>query len=132
MNRSKDACDSSSRRHSPKFRRWVSKSSGSTSSSISRATPAARPALGDAYRVEARIVVWHADAVLKVPGSALFRHEEQWSVFEVVDGLARLRPVEIGHRNDLEAEILSGLPENAVVILHPSDRIFDGTRVEAR
>ena len=91
-----------------------------------------RPALGDAFRVEARIVVWHSDAVLKVPGSALFRHEEKWSVFEVVGGLARLRPVEIGHRNDLEAEILSGLQENAVVILHPSDRILDGTRVEAR
>lgn len=93
---------------------------------------ARRPSLGDAYRVEARIVVWHADGVLKVPGSALFRHEEQWSVYEVVDGRATLRPVEIGHRNDLEAEILSGLAENAVVILHPSDRIVDGTRVEAR
>lgn len=95
--------------------------------------PAAkRESLGDAYRVEARIVVWHAESVLKVPGSALFRHEEKWSVYEVVAGLARLRPVEIGHRNDLEAEILSGLAENAVVILHPSDRITDGTRVEAR
>ena len=93
---------------------------------------AKRPTLGDAYRVEARIVVWHADAVLKVPGSALFRHEEHWSVFEVIDEQAKLRRVEIGHRNDLEAEILAGLAENAVVILHPSDRIGDGTRVEAR
>ena len=88
--------------------------------------------LGDAYRVEAQIVVWHGDSVLKVPGSALFRHQEQWSVFEVVDGVAHLQPVEIGQRNDLEAEILSGLQENAIVILHPSDRIVDGTRVEAR
>jgi HlyD family secretion protein len=93
---------------------------------------AKRQPLGDAYRVEARIVVWHGEAVLKVPGSALFRHEEQWSVFEVVNGVARLRRVEIGHRNDVEAEILSGLKENATVILHPSDRIVDGTRVEAR
>ena len=60
--------------------------------------------LGDAYRVEAQIVAWHGDSVLKVPGSALFRHQEQWSVFEVVHGVAHLQPVEIGQRNDLEAE----------------------------
>jgi HlyD family secretion protein len=94
--------------------------------------PEKRQSLGDAYRVEARIVVWHGDDVLKVPGSALFRHQERWSVFEVVNGSAVLRPVEIGHRNDLEAEILAGLKENAVVILHPSDKIVDGTRVVAR
>lgn len=93
---------------------------------------ARRQPLGDAYRVEARIVVWHGDSVLKVPGSALFRHEEQWSVFEVVDGVAHLVRVEIGHRNDVEAEILSGLKENATVILHPSDKITNGTPVEAR
>lgn len=94
--------------------------------------PEKRTTLGDAYRVEARIVVWHGEDVLKAPGSALFRDQEKWSVFEVVNGRAELRHVEIGRRNDLEAEILAGLAENAVVIMHPSDRIIDGTRVEAR
>ncbi|MCK7502356.1 MAG: hypothetical protein MZW92_80190 [Comamonadaceae bacterium] len=41
--------------------------------------------LGDGYRVEARVVIWSADKVLKVPVSALFRDGEKWSVF-VVEG----------------------------------------------
>ena len=48
------------------------------------ASPAARAALGDGYRVEVRIVIWESSSVMKVPTSALFRHGEKWAVY--VDG----------------------------------------------
>ena len=39
--------------------------------------------LGDAYRVEVRIVDWESDRVVKIPTSALFRQSEAWAVFVV-------------------------------------------------
>lgn len=92
----------------------------------------ARRPLGDGYRVEVRIVVSEAASALKVPNSALFRRGEQWSAFVVEGGRARLRAVELGRRNGTEAEVLKGLAEGAQVILHPGDRVTDGTRVAAR
>jgi HlyD family secretion protein len=88
-------------------------------------------ALGDNYRVEARIVIWKADKVLKVPASALFRRRSVWSVFVVEGGKARHRDVEIGHRNPFEVEIVGGLQEGETVILHPSDLLDEGVRVDA-
>jgi HlyD family secretion protein len=85
--------------------------------------------LGDGYRVEARIVVWHADDVLRVPSSALFRHGEGWAVFVVDGGRARRRDVALGARGPFEAEAKDGLAEGDPVVLHPSDRLSDGVRV---
>jgi HlyD family secretion protein len=98
--------------------------------------------LGDGYRVEARIVVWSSDAVLKVPASALFRRAsgagsaagagQGWAVFTVAAGRARLRPVEVGHRTATEAEILGGLAAGERVVLHPENELRDGARVRER
>ncbi len=87
--------------------------------------------LGDRYRVEARIVLWEAAEVLKIPAGAAFRDAGGWSVFAVEDGRARLRAVKAGHRNPDEVEILAGLEPDAVVVLHPSDAVADGVRVRA-
>lgn len=89
-------------------------------------------ALGDGYRVEGRIVVWHSDTVLQVPVSAIFRSRDVWSLFVVEDGRARLRTVEIGAHTPLTAEIKSGVEAEAVVIVHPANEITDGTRVQPR
>jgi HlyD family secretion protein len=89
--------------------------------------PAGR--LGDAYRVEASITLWEGKGVLKVPAAALFRRGAGWSVFVAEGGRARLRNVEIGHRNPAEAQVLGGLKEGEKVVLYPSDRIEDGVRV---
>ena len=95
--------------------------------------PAQRPPLGDGYRVESRIVVWEEADVMKVPTSSLFRHEDHWAVFVVSqEGRARRRLIEIGHRSGLEAEVIDGLSENEVVIVHPSDQITDGLQVVKR
>lgn len=94
--------------------------------------PEKRPTLGDAYRVEARIVIWEADSVLKVPAGALFRHDDTWAVFVIERGKARLRPVSIGKSTGLEAEVLDGLAEHEQVLVHPSDRVKHGTSIVSR
>ena len=86
--------------------------------------------LGDGYRIEAKIVIWRADSVLKVPVSALFRKGEAWSVFVVEGRRAKQREVKIGQRGELEAEVLQGLKAGDTVIRHPSNDIADGTRVK--
>ena len=86
--------------------------------------------LGDGYRVEARIVIWESKSVLKVPSSALFRHGDSWSVFVVKSGRATTRAVEIGHRSQFEAEVLNGVTEGEAVILHPTNQISEGARVQ--
>jgi HlyD family secretion protein len=91
---------------------------------------AAFAALGDAYRVEVRIVVWEAAEVLKVPTSALFRDADRWAVYRIEDNRAVRTVVEIGHQTGQEAEITSGLSANARVILHPGDTLNDGARVK--
>jgi HlyD family secretion protein len=90
------------------------------------------PALGDGYRVEVRVVVYERDDVLRVPTSSLFRHGEDWAVFTAAGGRARLRPIEVGGRTGVLAEVLSGVEEGETVIVHPSDAVTDGARVTAR
>jgi HlyD family secretion protein len=92
---------------------------------------AARPTLGDGFRVECRIITWEADSVLRVPTSALFRLDKNWAVFVVENGVARRKTIEVGHRNREFAEIVSGLTESSQVILYPTDQIRDGVRVKA-
>ena len=89
-------------------------------------------ALGDAYRVEVRIVIWEAPAVLKVPTGALFREGEKWAVYTVENGRAHRVIVELGHQTGQEAEVLSGVSESVRVILHPGDTVKDGARVRER
>jgi HlyD family secretion protein len=82
--------------------------------------------------VEARVIVWQQPDVLKVATSSLFRRGEAWSVFAVDGGVARMRAVTIGQRNDVEAEVTGGLEAGAQVVAYPSDQITDGSRVEPR
>lgn len=86
-------------------------------------------ALGDGYRVAARVEVYRSEDALMVPWSALFRKGQSWAVFTVEGSVARLRPVDIGRRNELDVEVKGGLELGARVILHPSERIADGTLV---
>jgi HlyD family secretion protein len=89
-------------------------------------------ALGDAYRVEARIVVWESADVLKVPAGAVFPHQSGRAVFVVINGIARIREIQAGHSNGLETEVLSGLEPGVQVIVYPGDKVRDGVRVRPR
>jgi len=88
--------------------------------------------LGHGYRATVRIEVWRSADVLRVPIGALFRSGNRWAVFSVDEGgHARLTPVEIGRINDEFGELREGLPLDARVILHPSDKVADGVRVSS-
>jgi len=89
-------------------------------------------ALGDAYRVEVRIVAWEADDVVTVPTSALFRHGQQWAVYRLEEQRARRTIVGVGHQTGQEAEIITGLSHGDRVIVHPADTLTDGARVKPR
>jgi HlyD family secretion protein len=88
--------------------------------------------LGHDFRVIVHVTQWSAEDVLTVPVAALFRRQDGWSVFRIESGRARAVPVEVGRRNDRVAEVLAGLDDGEVVVLHPSDRIVDGVTVADR
>lgn len=94
--------------------------------------PADWTRLGHGYRVYVHINVFQNDNALLVPLSALFRSGADWAVYKMEGGKARLAHVRIEHRNNDMAEVLGGLSEGERVILHPSDRITDNTRVTLR
>ena len=85
--------------------------------------------LGDGYRVEARFIVWRGDDVLQVPDGAVFRHDDGWALFRVVDGVARLQPVKVGRRGEQSVQVLEGVTAGDTVIAHPDSDISDGVRV---
>jgi HlyD family secretion protein len=70
--------------------------------------------------------------VLTVPVGALFRKGESWAAFAVRDGRAQTTLIQVGHRNNRTAEVVSGLSAGDRVVLHPSDRVTDGARVAER
>ena len=88
-----------------------------------------RKTLGDGYRMEARIEVDRATDVIKIPAGTLFRVNDGWHVFLIVHGRAKLQPVETGKTSGLETEIVQGVGEGDLMILHPTDEIVDGKRV---
>jgi HlyD family secretion protein len=87
--------------------------------------------LGHEFRVMVHIPVWTDEDAVRVPIGALFRRGDEWVVYRVVDGRAKLTPVVIDHRNNRWAEVVHGLVPGDEVILHPSDRVESGTKVES-
>ena len=89
--------------------------------------------LGHGYQVDATIILWQADAVLRVPIGALFRgNNGRWHVFAEKDGRAREVQVELGHLNDEFAEVTGGLAEGEKVILNPANSLRADQRIRAR
>jgi HlyD family secretion protein len=94
--------------------------------------PEAWSQLGHDYRVIVHVTTWSASDALSIPVSALFRRGDDWAVFTIANDRAATAPVKIGHRNNRVAEVLSGLTEGALVVVHPNDRVVDGSRVVER
>lgn len=88
--------------------------------------------LGHGYRVQARIILAEQKDVLKVPHAALFRDGDRWAVFVMEDGTARLRHVELGLQNAIEAEVVDGLSEGEPVVMQPGDRVSEGALLRQR
>lgn len=94
--------------------------------------PESSKTLGDRYRVEVRVAVWHSDDVLVVPAGALFREGNVWKTYAYQDGKVRLVSIEAGHTNGRLTEVLSGLNAGDKVLLHPPDTVKDGSSVQER
>ena len=94
--------------------------------------PASWQRLAHGFRVEVRVVLWEGRKVVKLPLTALFRDGDRWNVFVDDNGRARRRAVELGRSNGLQGEITGGLKDGERVVLHPSDRVADGTRIRSR
>ena len=92
--------------------------------------------IGDAYRVDAQIVVWSQPNVLSVPTSALVRAAADvsagWVTYLVRDGRIERRPVRLGHSGNGAAAVISGLDAGDQVVVFPSDRVRPGMRAVAR
>lgn len=88
--------------------------------------------LGDGFRIEARIIIWKGEGILKIPASALFRAGSGWAVFVNQDGRVKRREVGLGRQGTFEVEIQKGLKEGEEVIIHPSNQIKDGLRIVKR
>lgn len=95
-----------------------------------KSSPEIRAGLGAGYRVLAQFIIWEDEDVLQVPNSALFRTGEGWGVFVVEKGLALQKKVNIGQQTGLTAQVLEGLAEGELVVVHPSSELANGVEVE--
>ena len=48
------------------------------------------------------------------------------------NGRAVLRPVKVGKKSGLAAEVVEGLSDHDAVVVHPSDKVADGVQVIRR
>lgn len=94
--------------------------------------PEAAKALGDRYRVEVRIAVWHSDDVLLVPAGALFREGSEWKTFRFDQDAARTVTIQSGKTDGRMTQVLGGIEAGAQVLLHPPDTVKDGVAVKKR
>jgi HlyD family secretion protein len=88
--------------------------------------PEAAKALGDRYRVEVRVAVWHSDDVLAV------REGSEWKTYLYQNGSAKLVTLQAGHSDGRFTEVISGLKAGDKVLLHPPDNVQDGSAVVER
>ncbi len=88
--------------------------------------------LGDRFRVEVRIAVWHDPDVLLVAGGALFREGGDWLTYLYDHGKARKTRVQIGRSDGKLSQVLAGLQPGDEVLMHPPDTVKDGVEVTRR
>ena len=100
-------------------------------SDFTEQTPALK-ALGDRYRVEVRVAVWHSDDTLLVPAGALFREGSEWKTFVFDAGSAKAVVVKAGRTDGKYTQVLAGLKKGDEVLMHPPDTVRDGTNVVKR
>ena len=88
--------------------------------------------LGVDYRLRVKIYTDEKAKTITVPRAAVFRSGAgSWQAFAIEAGIARLRDVTIGLRNDFDVEIIDGIAVGETVIIAPDSTITDGLRVEA-
>lgn len=85
--------------------------------------------IGDAYRLDVKIITWQRANATIIPLGAVFRCSAEWCAFAVQNGKATLRTVRLGHRNDTSAEVLNGVRAGDRVVMYPPDTLREGSRL---
>lgn len=67
---------------------------------------------------------------LRIPSSAVSRHDGRIRVFVVRDDKIVQLPVKLGLDNGDETEVVTGLKSDDLVVLHPRPDLHDGTEVQ--
>ncbi len=88
--------------------------------------------LGDRYRVEVKVAVWHRDDALLIPAGAIFHEGSDWKTFLFSEGKAKAVKLEAGRSDGRMTELLDGAAEGTEVILHPPDSVKHGVSVKRR
>lgn len=95
--------------------------------------PAEWRALGDAFRVTARVVTVSTDDAILVPVGALFPDAGGgMKVYVLEGGHARMRSVDIHARNGSVGWVRQGLSAEEQVIVYPPPGVADGRRVRVK
>ena len=90
-------------------------------------------ALGDGYRATVRIITLQARDAVCVPVSAVFPLPKGGhGVFLLVDGRARVTPVDVAARNATVVWARAGVSPGDQVIAYPPASVVDGKRVRVR
>ncbi|MFZ6641748.1 efflux RND transporter periplasmic adaptor subunit [Undibacterium sp. TC4M20W] len=95
--------------------------------------PAAQwQALGDAFKVDVRVLVQVVENAIIVPVSALFPIGSRSGVFVVEKNHAVLKEVSVEARNGVSAWVKEGLPVGTQVIVYPDSKLKDKAAVKVR
>lgn len=97
------------------------------------ASQATAGALGDGWRLQARILIRSLDEVLQIPVAAVFpmpTRIDTLGVFAVQNGRAVLRAIEVVDRNATQVAFRAGLKAGDAVVLYPPPRLREGDRIE--
>lgn len=94
--------------------------------------PQAWRAMGDGFRVTARIITASADGATLVPVGAIFPHGEGMAVYKLDGRRARVVPVQVVARNATEARVRDSLATGDKVVVYPPSGLADGKRVKVR
>lgn len=87
--------------------------------------------LGDAFRVEGSIIIDTLDEHPLVPLTSLFRYQNDWAVFKLVDGHLNRQVVTLAGRNDKMAAVASGIEAGDQILTFSARDYYDGMRVKA-
>ena len=69
---------------------------------------------------------------MRAPIGAVFRQADGWAVYAVEDGRAKLVPVTLGAKSDVDVEIAKGVAERDAVVVHPGEKVKEGALLTAR
>ncbi len=79
-----------------------------------------------------RIQLSQSKPALMIPEQAIWPNGEQKMVYVVVDGTAKLVPVELGSRQPGLVEVTSGLKAGDEIVVAGQMKLFDGAKVAAK